>query len=355
MHMHTSASLPAYVRQGKRDEVIRLKEQEARRLLVETGRELLKTGLVARTWGNVSCRLDADSFVITPNGLDYTRTEEDDIVVMNLQTGEWKGNHKPSGERGVHAAAYRTFSDVNFVIHTHQTYATAIGLAGFEKLDMTEEERQKLGGIALADYGLPGMKKLTDAVRASLGTGAKTVLMLHHGVLICGESKAETFEKAMLLEEICKRNIKGGLSKKQNGSDDAAAQVLLKKVRRYFGHARLVTTPAAQKCAKAGRVICAQVDDMAQMIGRKIPVVSNNPAEVIGTLKKKNAVIVKGVGIIVRADSEDDAEALKILADKAAVCCVHTSASHRKAAIGLVDAALMRFVYKNKYSKKKEK
>ena len=51
-----------------------MEEGKARKLLVDTGKDLLRTGLVARTWGNVSCRLDEDSIVITPSGLDYTKT-----------------------------------------------------------------------------------------------------------------------------------------------------------------------------------------------------------------------------------------------------------------------------------------
>lgn len=179
-----------------------MEESKARKLLVDTGKELLKTGLVARTWGNISCRLDEDNIVITPSGLDYTKTNEKDIVKLKLSTGEWQGIHKPSGEKGVHIAAYQVFPDVKFVIHTHQTYASAIGLAGFDHLDITDEEKGKLGGVMRASYGLPGTKKLTEAVKAVLQSGARVVLMANHGVLICGSSQEETMDKAMLLEEI---------------------------------------------------------------------------------------------------------------------------------------------------------
>ena len=50
-----------------------VEESIARALICDTGRELLKTGLVARTWGNVSCRLDEKHFLITPSGLDYLK------------------------------------------------------------------------------------------------------------------------------------------------------------------------------------------------------------------------------------------------------------------------------------------
>lgn len=351
-----------------------MEEMMARKLVVDTGRKLLETGLVARTWGNISCRLDADSIVITPSGLDYTKTTEEDIVRMNLATGEWHGIHKPSGEKKVHIAAYQVFPDVNFVIHTHQTYASAIGLAGFEDLDITEEERQTLGGIMLAEYGLPGTKKLTYNVKAALLAGARVVLMSNHGVLICGSSREETMSKAVLLEEICKRNIKGSFEDTQEAppgnikaaqetppenikatqeADSVKAEKLMIAIKDKYQHAALVQTPAVVTCANRRIPIQAQVDDMAQMIGRKIPVISGGTGIVIHALEKRNAVLVPGIGAVVRSESEDDTTALKLLVDKAAICSIHTAALNVKARIGIFDAALMKLVYNMKYSKQK--
>lgn len=329
-----------------------MEEGKARQLLVDTGRKLLETGLVARTWGNVSCRLDADNIVITPSGLDYTKTGEEDIVKMKLATGEWQGIHKPSGERRVHIAAYQEFPEVNFVIHTHQTFATALGLAGFPNLDITKEEKEMLGGIMLADYGLPGMKKLTNAVKTALQTGAKVVLMIHHGALICGGTQEETMNKAILLEEICKRNSKGNFEVTQ-GTTANQAEELLNAAREKFHYAALVQTPAAVVCANRGIPIYAQVDDMAQMIGRKISVVPCKTVKIIHILEKVNAVLVPGVGAVVRSESEDDTTALGLLVEKAAVCSIHAAASNVKARIGVIDAALMKLVYQKKYSKQK--
>lgn len=47
-------------------------------------------------------------------------------------------------------------------------------------------------------------------------------------------------------------------------------------VKEKFKYAALVQTPAVNACANKGIPIYAQLDDMAQMIGRKIPVVSDN-------------------------------------------------------------------------------
>ena len=137
-----------------------MEEQMARRLVAAEGKKLQQAGLVARTWGNISCRIDENHFVITPSGLDYETMTAVDLVLMDIRNGVCCGAHKPSSEKGVHLAAYQTFPEVGYVIHTHQTYATAIGLCGFEQLAMTEEEAEKLGGIARAAYGFPVRRSL---------------------------------------------------------------------------------------------------------------------------------------------------------------------------------------------------
>lgn len=76
-----------------------MNEREMRDLIVLTGKELLKTKLVARTWGNISCRFDENNCLITPSGLDYTQTKPEDIVRLDIITGEWSGIRRPSGEK----------------------------------------------------------------------------------------------------------------------------------------------------------------------------------------------------------------------------------------------------------------
>ena len=88
---------------------------------------------------------------------------------------------------------------------------------------------------------------------------------------------------------------------------------------------------------------------MAQMIGRKIPVTTNETEQVAKALEKVNAVLVSGIGAVVRSESQDDTTALELLVDKAAICSIHTAACNVKARIGIIDAALMKLVYKMKY------
>lgn len=298
---------------------------KAQEQVAATGRQLLEMGLVARTWGNISCRIDSTQCAITPSGLDYKKMKAEDIATLNIESGNWQGNYKPSGEKGVHMAAYSHFTDVGFVIHTHQNYATAIGISGFDSLDITDDETKALGGIALATYGLPGTKKLTGAVADRLKEGNHTVLMAHHGALVCGKDKEEALSRVQLLEKICARNLK-------NSGEDG--------------------TDAVLKTAEIGRPVYAQLDDMAQMIGRKIPVAGNR-READKLLKKHNVIIVKGEGVIAEADNEDDKEALVMLAQKACICHMHTLDAGMNTRLGIFDVMLMNLVYKTKYSKQK--
>ncbi len=299
---------------------------EIKARVAETGKMLLEKKLVARTWGNISERVDSETFAISPSGLDYLHTEPEDVAVVKLADMTWEGRRKPSSEKGIHAAAYRIFPDVNFVIHTHQNYASALGLGGFIQEKMTPEQKNRLGEVYTAGYGLPGTKKLAGNVTAAYELGARVVFMEHHGVVICGKSRDDAFEMANLLEEACKAQIQG-----MNTDEPAAVQV-----------------------AKLGLSIPAQLDDMAQMIGRKIPVVDNDPAKIEAKLKKVNTVIVKNVGIRVTSDDPEDIEALTILAEKAATAFLHARKLGVKANLSFFDSWLMRTVYKLKYSKQKK-
>ena len=329
-----------------------MEEQMARRLVAAEGKKLQQAGLVARTWGNISCRIDENHFVITPSGLDYETMTARDLVLMNIRNGVCCGAHKPSSEKGVHLAAYQIFPEVGYVIHTHQTYATAIGLCGFEQLAMTEEEAEKLGGIARAAYGLSSTEKLAGAVYDAMQSGAKVVFMVHHGVLICGKDREEAFSRAMLLEEICKRSILGQPKKKPR-KDQKRQEKLFHVLQKHFHYVGICDTPAVLLCAASGRGIPAQVDDMAQMIGVKMPCAEPTASSISAALRHSPAVLVPRIGAAVSAEDPGDCEALGLLADKAAISALHVLALGAKADLGLSDAALQHWVYVHKYSKRK--
>ncbi|MCI6409304.1 MAG: class II aldolase/adducin family protein [Lachnospiraceae bacterium] len=320
---------------------------DKRREIIDTGIELLEEKLVARTWGNISARIDADNYLITPSGLDYTSMREEDIVSVNIKTGEYTGINRPSGEKGVHSAAYEVFDDVNFVVHTHQTYATAVSLAGLDSFDITEEEIEKLGGIALAEYGLPGTKEITNACKSALLTGAHTVLMIHHGVLVLGKDKEEAMKRVKLLESICERNVKRVI-KDNTLNNYLKAPDTCPEDNSSYRYCEVLTDKALIALSNSETEIFSQLDDVSQMIGTKIVTVDSLDK----ALKlSDNAVLIKGVGALIKAENKDDLEALKVLMNKMAIVKLYTKAKNVKAEISIEESDFMHYDYVTRYSK----
>ena len=57
---------------------------QAKELVIKAGKELIESGLIARTWGNISCRISDTQFVITPSGRAYETLTPEEIFLVNI-------------------------------------------------------------------------------------------------------------------------------------------------------------------------------------------------------------------------------------------------------------------------------
>lgn len=170
--------------------------EEAKKLIIKAGLELCEKKLIARTWGNISARISDTEFVITPSGIPYDKVNDNNLVVVKIEDCSWSGDVKPSGEKKMHAAIYKNRSDVNFILHTHQNYATAISVDGKDK-----------DFVPVAKYGLPSTGKLVKNIeKAVLANKDKNaVLMARHGVVVYAKNYEDAFKTALDLEEKSKK------------------------------------------------------------------------------------------------------------------------------------------------------
>ena len=325
-------------------------DNQLKKLVSETGRILLDKQLVARTWGNISARKDDTKFAISPSGLGYENMQPADVPIFDYETETWEGSRKPSSEKKIHAAAYKLYKDVNFVIHTHQDYATAVGLVGVENLKMTAEEKALLGKVTVAAYGLPGTGKLKDNVETALKTGSKVVLMKHHGALILGTDREDAINKAEVLETVCKRAVDEKIVDNKN---IVPTEELSPEMKAACKDMVVISDKNLLLMGQIGG-FRAQLDDMAQMLGEKLRAVENDDKKILAALNKGDAVLVKNVGCVILTEEPDDTEALKLLITKAAMAKRYTLACGVNVKLSSIDCNLMRQVYKMKYSKKKE-
>ena len=177
---------------------------EAKKQVIEAGKELWREGFIARTWGNISCKTDENHFVISASGREYETLTEEEVVELDLNTLSHEGDIKPSSEKRVHAEIYKLKEDVGFIIHTHQHNASAVSAMGLHRVKF-DKEYPGLGEFVLcSEYGLPSTSRVSDkvaeAVRDSIGNA---VIMSNHGAVCYGKTREEAFEVVRNLEEAC--------------------------------------------------------------------------------------------------------------------------------------------------------
>ena len=318
--------------------------------IVDTGLELLKNGLVARTWGNISARLDKNNFFISPSGIAYKDITVDMISTVNISNGTYIG-HRPSSEYKVHLASYQNNPNKNYIIHTHQDFATAISLnaKAYENVDgtldlpLTGKEKAVLGTIKAAEYALPGSDELRDNVFA-VGS-ADVIFMKHHGILLLGENKTDSMEKAIVLEQASRRIIEEQLTKEL--VDAVYADDFL--------------TSDIWKSDEIKSGFRAQLDDMAQILGKELKVkdtfTPNEKASITNinnsSLRTKivKVYIDKEKGLNIDNDFADK-DALICLLRKAALCRLYTASVNAMADLSDEDCEIMHNMYVTDYSRR---
>ncbi|HDL6964096.1 TPA: L-ribulose-5-phosphate 4-epimerase [Yersinia enterocolitica] len=183
---------------------------------------LPKYKLVTFTWGNVS-GIDRERglVVIKPSGVEYDVMSVNDMVVVDLVTGEVvEGNKKPSSDTDTHLVLYRAFAEIGGIVHTHSRHAT-IWAQVCKPLSAL--------GTTHADYfygPIPCTRLMTDteiagdyehetgnvivetfAQQALSAAQVPAVLVNGHGPFAWGSNTDNAVHNAVVLEEIAYMNL----------------------------------------------------------------------------------------------------------------------------------------------------
>lgn len=211
-----------------------LQYQKEREKLVKAGLQLVEKGLVSRTWGNISLKVNDNEMLITPSGKFYEDLTPADMVLINIDTHEYdKTGIKPSSEFKLHTGIYKDRKKFNAVIHTHQMNASTCAAARREVPAVLDDLAQIVGPtVKCADYALPSTNKLVKAtVKAMRGRNA--ALMANHGAVCAGATLEEAFVVCEVLEKGCKAFIEaeflGGAKHINKFEAWAMHQIYLKK------------------------------------------------------------------------------------------------------------------------------
>lgn len=367
--------------------------KEAKELVVRAGHLLVESGLIARTWGNISARISDTQFVISPSGLAYETLTPEQIVVVNIEDCSYEGNIKPSSEKGIHADAYKIRSEVNFIIHTHQEKASVLSIEGNNLNVSNSEDKAILGDVVpCAAYGISSTNKLRKAVAYAVDNypASNAILMKNHGTMCMGKDLDHSFEIAMTLEKVaedkylsvCKMGkelneiiLDYGCSERRGNSfllthkgesceykigslseHDNAIAILHEEIYKNSNINNIIhtTDKTVVEVSSSGRVLKPFIDDLAQIAGVNIKIMNNDVKAIARQLKSKNAVLLKNAGALCTGITESDAKAVAMVLKKGCAADLYATTLNKSVYLGFIDAYLQRIVYIKKYSKQKE-
>lgn len=159
-------------------------------------------GWVAANDGNVSVKLDEDTFLATPTGISKSFMEPDKLVKINGkgEVLEALEGYRPSSEIKMHLRCYQERADVGAVVHAHPPTATGFALA-HKPLDTYSliECVIAIGAVPIAPYGTPSTDEVPESI-APLLPKHDVILLENHGALTVGSDPTTAYYRMETLE-----------------------------------------------------------------------------------------------------------------------------------------------------------
>ena len=187
------------------DRIPRMELKEAKRSVAAFMRRAYERGLTTTSGGNISARV-GEKMVITPSGTDKSSLTEENIAVVDIETGRnLTPEKKLSIETEMHRLIYLRRSDVGAVCHSHPVFCCLFS-ASEEKIDTSiiAESWYLLDEVKKVEYERMGTVELAEKVSAEIASGFNAVLLEKHGALAVGRDVTLAYDRLECLEQAAK-------------------------------------------------------------------------------------------------------------------------------------------------------
>ncbi|WP_032120497.1 class II aldolase/adducin family protein [Clostridium amazonitimonense] len=186
-----------------------MNEKEIREQICDICHKMWQLGWVAANDGNVSVKIDEDTFLATPTGISKSFMSPDKIVKINSKGEilEAKDGYKPSSEIKMHLRCYEERDDVGAVVHAHPPTATGFALA-HRNMDTYSlvECVISVGSVPIAKYGTPSTDEVPNAIAPYLPEH-DVILLENHGALTVGKDLLTAYYRMETLELWAKTSL----------------------------------------------------------------------------------------------------------------------------------------------------
>lgn len=174
--------------------------KDEREAIVEYSIKLIEHELTKGTGGNISI-FDRQQKIlaISPSGLDYYKTNPEDVVIMDLEGNVIEGKRKPSSEYNLHRIFYERRENCNSVVHCHSMFSGVLSClhwpipASHYMIALAGKD------VRCAKYASFGTQELAENAYEAM-QGRNAVLLGNHGLLAISTDLPNAFNIAEEIE-----------------------------------------------------------------------------------------------------------------------------------------------------------
>lgn len=182
---------------------------------------------------SLAVNADGTQFLMNPNQVHFARVKASDLLLIDANDpGTMNRPDAPDPTAwGLHSAIHRNVPHARCVMHVHSIYATVLASLAESRLPPVDQNSamfygprqvidENYGGLAFEEEGERCSKLLADP-------RTQVMIMGNHGILVIGETIAETFNRMYYFERAAETYVKALWTGKalRTLSDAVAARV----------------------------------------------------------------------------------------------------------------------------------
>ncbi len=180
--------------------------QSKKQNLIKACNKVYQLGLNKGSSGNLSLRIDKETYFITSSGCSLKSLKEDDIVTMSIE-GKIISGKEPSSEWMIHNDLYKERLDIDSIVHTHSKYVSVLASLNRE-LPPFHYMVAIAGGknIRCCPYALFGTKELSKYVLEAM-KNRNACIMANHGLVVGSSKLSNSVYIAEEVESLCEQYV----------------------------------------------------------------------------------------------------------------------------------------------------
>lgn len=156
---------------------------------------------------------DGTRFLMNPNQRHFSRIKASDLLLLDANDpSTMEGPDAPDPTAwGLHGAIHRLCPHARCVMHVHSIHATVLACLEDSTLPPIDQNSATFYGRQVIDEGYGGLAFEDEGARcAGLLTDpkVKTMIMGNHGVLVIGDTVADTFNRLFYFERAAETYIR---------------------------------------------------------------------------------------------------------------------------------------------------